>query len=83
MLERFDSQSTQRTMHSFLKFEQRFAKFQSKRLASAVKGIAGGALPEVCAFRAADRVSHRNIRICGTHIRAGAWPRLVKVPWYA
>ena len=47
VLERFDSQSTQRTMHSFLKFEQRFAKFQSKRLASAVKGIAGGALPEV------------------------------------
>jgi len=47
VLERFDSQSTQRTMHSFLKFEQRFAKFQSKRLASAVKGIAGGSLPEV------------------------------------
>lgn len=43
-----ESRSTQRTMDSFLSFNQRFAKIQSKRLARAVRGIAGGSLPEVC-----------------------------------
>ena len=42
-----ENRSTQRTLDSFLSFNQRFAKIQSKRLARAVRGIAGGALPEV------------------------------------
>ena len=47
MLSAAESRSAQRTLDSFLTFNQRFAKIQSKRLARAVRGIAGDALPEV------------------------------------
>jgi len=47
VLKAHENRSTQRTLDSFLSFNQRFAKIQSKRLARAVRGIAGEALPEV------------------------------------
>ena len=55
----FDPAPQQATMHRFLSYRQRFAKFQSARLQKAVAGIAGGRAEELMLGSPPDKKGKR------------------------